>query len=316
VAGSEGTCVLAKAGTEVAGSCSNGEACDGSGNCKTKNGQACTAAAACASGNCVDGVCCDSACTGTCASCNLAGRAGKCSPYPAGTDPQTECGKGAGVCRSTCDGVGSCAYPQTAVTCGTCYTCDGMGTCTTYDYYCGIYGVDGGPYYYVDGGGYGIDAYLSLGGAGGYATSKGGAGGSMPNTGGAGGVITTGRGGSGGAIPNTGGAGGVSTTGRGGSGGSIPIDGGVASSGGRGGSIPNAGGSGGSIPGYGGSSGKRDGGAGDAGAGTNLHKSGCGCEVGQANPADAGLFAPLLVAGLALLLVRKRRRADSGRPIP
>ena len=326
VAGSEGTCVLAKAGTEVGGSCSNGQSCDGSGTCKTKNGQTCTDASACASGNCVDGVCCDSACTGTCSSCSLAGRAGKCSPYPAGTDPQGECGKGTGVCKSTCDGVGACAYPQTAVTCGTCYTCDGMGTCSNYDYYCGIMGGTGGSYYPDGGfggaGGFGVDG--GLGGSGGYATSKGGAGGSVPNSGGAGG-----RGGSsgsdGGTLPSSGGIDGGGILGSGGRDGGIPNSGGVAGgtdgggilgSGGRGGNVASSGGSGGSIlgtggsiiQGSGGSSGKRDGGAGDAGSGANFNKSGCGCKVGQAEPAGASLTTPLLILGVALLVVRRRRR--------
>jgi hypothetical protein len=146
VSGSEGKCVLAKAGTEVAGSCSNGQACDGSGNCTSGNGQACTSATTCASGFCVDGVCCNSACSGTCTSCNLTGQAGKCSPYVAGTDPQNECGKGTGACKSTCDGVGSCAYPQSAVSCGSCMTCDGYGTCSMYDPYCYYKGGAGGGY--------------------------------------------------------------------------------------------------------------------------------------------------------------------------
>jgi hypothetical protein len=38
VAGHEGTCVQAAAGTEVPGSCAGGLACDGNGNCKTKDG--------------------------------------------------------------------------------------------------------------------------------------------------------------------------------------------------------------------------------------------------------------------------------------
>jgi hypothetical protein len=322
VAGYQGTCVLAKAGTEVVGSCSSGQACDGSGICKTKNGQVCTTASACASGNCVDGVCCDSACTGTCSSCSLEGRAGKCSPYPAGTDPQGECGVGTGVCKSTCDGVGACAYPQGVVTCGNCYTCDGMGTCSNYDFYCGILGTGGT--YYPDGGfggagGFSIDG--GLGGTGGYPTSKGGAGGSILNTGGAGG--SGGRSGSdgGGTVPNLGGSDGgiiLDSGGRGGSGG-LPSSGGIEGgldggnsldSGGSGGSGASSGGSGGSITilGSGGSSAKRDGGIGDASSVASFNKSGCSCVVGQAQASDAGLSTPFLLAGVALLLVRKRRR--------
>ncbi|HEX7508711.1 MAG TPA: hypothetical protein VF550_18210 [Polyangia bacterium] len=312
VDGLEGTCVLAKAGTEVVGSCSAGQACDGSGNCTTKNGQACTSASACASGFCADGVCCDSACTGACASCNLAGQVGKCSPYAAGTDPQNECGKGTGVCKSTCDGVGNCAYPGYSVSCGNCTTCDGYGTCSGYDPYC-YYGVGGaGGYYYPMGGsgGYipnfgGAGGYIPYGGSGGYVTSKGGAAGSVPNVGGSGGY-NTGRGGSGGSsIPNVGGSGASTAPSVGGSGGfSIPNVGGSGAS-----TVPSVGGRGGSIiPSAGGSMGTPDGAAGDAGAGANLHKSGCNCELGHAQPGDAGLTTPLLMVGLGLLLARKRRR--------
>jgi MYXO-CTERM domain-containing protein len=284
VAGSEGTCVLAKAGTEVTGSCAVGQACDGTGSCLSKNGQACTVASACASGFCADGVCCDSACAGTCASCNQAGRAGKCSPYPAGTDPQSECGGGSGVCKSTCDGTGTCAYPGGTVSCGTCYSCDGMGTCSNYDYNCGSYGGSGGSY-----SGSGGRPYPS-GGAGGGVPILGGAGGRIPNLGGAAGGIPN-LGGAAGGIPNLGG-----------SAGSIPNVGGSA------GGIPNVGGAAGSVPSYGGSIGAPDAGAGDAGSAAKLNHSGCSCELGKGQPARPVLAAPFLIAGVALLLRRRRRR--------
>ena len=190
VAGQQGTCVLARAGTEVAGSCSDGQACDGSGNCKSRNGQACSSASACASGNCVDGVCCDSSCNGPCASCNQAGRAGKCSPYAAGTDPQNECGKGTGVCKSTCDGVGACVFPRSGMSCGNCLVCNGMGSCGDYDQTCnyggaggyaGSYGGSGGNYYPPNYGGNGGNYYPpNYGGNGGgyYPPGTGGRGGS------------------------------------------------------------------------------------------------------------------------------------------
>ena len=326
VAGLEGTCVLAKAGTEVPGSCSAGQACDGSGNCTTKNGQACTSAATCASGFCADGVCCDSACTGACVSCNQAGQIGKCSPYAVGTDPQNECGKGTGVCKSTCDGVGNCAYAGYTVSCGDCLTCDGNGTCSNYDPYCFNYGTGGyyyptggtGGYYYPTGGigGYipnggsggrgGAGGSVPFGGSGGFATSKGGAAGSLPNVGGAGGSFT-GRGGSGGSIlPNVGGSDGSVLPSVGGSDGSV-----LPSVGGSDGSVlPSVGGIDGAVlPSTGGRVGTLDGAAGDAGTtSANLHKSGCSCEVGQAQGADPGLATPFLMVGAALLLVRKRRR--------
>jgi len=131
VAGSLGTCVAAKAGTTVAGSCADGQACDGTGNCLASNGTACTSAAACASGACVDGVCCNSACTGQCMACDQPGLLGICSPYPAGTDPRNECGIGSGVCKSACNGVNGCGFPQSNVSCGTCMSCDGNGSCSS-----------------------------------------------------------------------------------------------------------------------------------------------------------------------------------------
>jgi hypothetical protein len=237
VAGSEGTCVSAKAGTEVAGSCSAGQACDGSGNCTNKNGQACTSASTCASGNCVDGVCCDSACKGACASCNQAGQVGKCSPYAAGTDPQNECGAGTGQCKSTCDGVGNCTYPSYTVSCGNCLTCNGSGSCSYYDPYC-----------------------TGSGGSGGSSYPFGGSGGSFSGYGGAGA------------------------------------------------SIPNYGGAGASVPNYGGESGNPNGGAVGGGTGVNLHKSGCSCRIGQAKLADPSPITSLLIAGMAVLFARKRRR--------
>jgi hypothetical protein len=62
VAGHQGTCSQAVAGTEIPGSCADDQACDSSGSCKAKNGTVCSSASVCASGWCVDGVCCESAC--------------------------------------------------------------------------------------------------------------------------------------------------------------------------------------------------------------------------------------------------------------
>jgi hypothetical protein len=106
-------------------------------------GQACAAAGECATGHCVDGVCCDTACTGTCRSCNVPGRVGRCSMVPAGgadarctKQPVATCGL-----DGTCDGNGGCRkYPQ-GTTCvpGACNgntvtgagSCDGNGICVT-----------------------------------------------------------------------------------------------------------------------------------------------------------------------------------------
>jgi hypothetical protein len=128
VPGKLGTCVLAAAGTQVAGSCSGDQACDATGSCKAANGSACAGAAACASGFCSDGVCCDSACTGTCVSCKLVGKVGACGPFPVGADPENECGKGTAPCQSICDGIGACVFPEGAA-CGSCGVCNGVGDC-------------------------------------------------------------------------------------------------------------------------------------------------------------------------------------------
>jgi len=170
VSGHEGSCVLAQAGTEVPGSCSSGQACDGSGNCKASNGQTCSSGAACASGFCADGVCCNNACDGKCVSCNQAGLAGKCSPFAAGTDPQQECGSITGSCRPACDGVGACAYPPYGTTCGNCLVCDGIGTCNMPDRSCGFPGYGGAPGY---GGSYGYGGAPGYGGSYGYGGNSG-----------------------------------------------------------------------------------------------------------------------------------------------
>ncbi len=323
-AGSEGTCVLATAGTEVPGSCAGGQACDGSGNCKSMNGTSCTSPDVCASGICADGVCCDTACSGTCSSCNQPGLAGKCSPHQAGTDPESECGQGTGVCKSTCDGVGSCAYPRENVVCGQCLGCDGAGTCSYLDKYC-VYASGGAP------GRGGATGMAGMTGAGGMTTpGRGGAGGGTSARGGAGGSggTTTARGGSGGtgATTGRGGAGGGTATARGGSGGTGATTGrgGAGGTGGRfttGGAISTGGrttASGGTTSpgsGFGGTGGKRDAGVTavpDASPGAissaRLHRSGCDCDVRGAPYAGAGSGAPLLLAGLALLARRRCRR--------
>jgi len=318
VSGKEGTCVAAQAGTEVPGSCANGQACDGSGNCKSGNGQACTSTSICASGFCVDGVCCESACNGTCVSCR-AGSPGKCSPYGAGSDPENECGKGTGLCKSTCDGVGSCAFPSSSTPCGSCTTCDGMGTCAMYDPTCGSRGGAGGsiPGYggsggYRTGGAGGAGGYAtsSSGGSGGYATSYGGGSGARGGSGGGGGTSPYGGApSSGGYRPGTGGSGGYATGSLGGSGGYAT----GSSAGGRPGSNGGSGSAGNS-----GSGGRRDGGVSTGGNSsgsvdggtsvTNLHSSGCSCEIGHANTSGLGAFPAFLVVGAALLVRRWRKR--------
>lgn len=333
--GHEGSCTAAPAGTEVPGSCSSGEACDGNGKCMASNGKACTSAATCASGFCVDGVCCDTGCDGACVSCNQAGRAGKCSPYLAGTDPQGECGKGTGVCKSTCDGVSGCGFPSTSVSCDKCLTCDGYGSCSFYDYTCPIRGGAGGSYPTGGAGGY----VYPTGGVGGYVYPTGGSGGSQPR-GGAGGYRYGGaggytpRGGSGGYL--YGGAGGYAYGGTIGFGGTTLRSGGAPSRGGSvgfggtttgfggnttgfggdvgvGGNIPIGGSGGRADGGLGGSGGRRDGGTADAIdliTEARLHRSGCSCEIGSAAGDGAGWATPLLLSALGLLVARRRRRRE------
>jgi len=306
VRGSEGTCSPAKAGTEVPGSCSSGEACDGKGNCMATNGKACTSSATCASGFCVDGVCCDNGCDGACMACNQAGRAGKCSPYLAGSDPQGECGKGTGVCKSTCDGVNGCAFPSTAMSCDTCMTCDGFGSCSYYDFYCSARGGTGGRY--------------PTGGTGGYVYPTGGTGGYVYPSGGTGGY--TSRGGSGGYA--SGGTGGY--TARGGSGGSggYPAGGtsGYTSRGGSGGSGGSGGYPAGGTSGYtsrggsGGSGGYATGGTPSFGGATGFGGSGSGGTPPLGGNTGVGGAAPVGGSGAKMDggLVGSGGHRDGGSP--
>jgi MYXO-CTERM domain-containing protein len=341
VSGKEGSCIAAQAGTEVPGSCSAGQACDGSGVCKSKNGTACTSSGDCASGHCADGVCCNSDCKGTCESCNQAGRAGVCSPYVAGQDPEGECKKGSGPCASSCNGAGSCALPAFGSPCGDCMICDGAGTCMTgyfYDPRClPPYGGTGGNPYTTRTtgvGGFGGTSWstprTSYGGSFGGTSSSGRSGG-MSSAGSIAGSPVAGRSSSGGSIPFGGSAGSSirsSTGGIVGGGGSFysstagarggSSSGGISSVGGSGGSPP-IGGSGGSMVRSSGGSSTRDGGAGSSGirdggpdvsrgdamSTTRLGSGGCSCSLGSA-ASHAPMALPLTV--MAGLLLRRRRR--------
>ena len=321
VAGSEGTCKLVQAGTEVPGSCEDGKACDGTGDCKSQNGQSCSGSATCASGFCVSGICCDSACTGTCISCNLGGHAGKCTPQPAGTDPKNECTVGTGLCKSTCDGVGACGFPGEATVCDACNTCNGRGTCSTPTGECSGSGGAGGTTTPGNGGSGGTSSGSAGSGAmGGRTTGGGGMGGSATGGSATGGRATGGSSTSGVGGSATGGSGGSGsgnggTLGRGGSGGSSTGSSGSAGQGGNdagGTSAPHSG-TGGSPPsGSGGSVGstasRNDGSATDGGPVANLHRSGCSCAVGQAQASLPGWFPPFACAALFAKWLRRRRR--------
>jgi len=299
VAGHEGTCMQAAAGTEVPGSCSNGQACDGSGSCKSKNGIACSSATACASGFCVDGVCCESACDGKCVSCNQANLAGKCSGYAVGSDPENECGRGHPSCRSTCNGAGACDYPQWGTPCGSIDVCDGAGLC-----------ID--PNAPDDTGGAGGNG--STGGVGGFGgTATGGTGG-RGGASGSGGTITGGAGGAAGAGGRLSGGVGGGPSGVGGSG---AVIGGAGGSSGMGSGDAGDGGTGGAsgspdggrdflAPDAAGADGRGGSFPPDVGNAPRLGHSGCDCDLGQSAPSTPGLPFALLAA--AFLLRRRRRR--------
>ncbi|MGB8295883.1 MAG: kelch repeat-containing protein [Polyangia bacterium] len=272
VAGHEGICVRAAPGTEVPGSCANGQACDGSGACKSKNGTTCSRASVCASGFCVDGVCCESACADTCLSCNQVGQAGKCSAYTTGSDPENECGSGSDPCRMTCNGAGACDAPPSGVSCGTCQFCDGAGTCAPPDpAVCGTGGTGGS----------------GAGGAGGTGGSAGGSGGS----GGMGGV--------GGTLGASGsGTGGASSSPDGGRDALAPDLGSPDT--GRDAIMPETG-----TPDGGGNTL-----APDASVRAGLGHSGCDCDLGQTAPGTPGL--PFALLGVAFLWRRVGRYHTGG----
>ncbi len=133
----------------------------------------------CQSGNCADGLCCDSPCNGVCESCSQGGSVGKCTPVPAGQDPDKECAAlalpEAGVaddggdlnlpdggvalndvtCTGVCDGKRACGYPGRATSCGGSFcnttidqgraACDSKGHCQLGVDSCGTYACEGEP---------------------------------------------------------------------------------------------------------------------------------------------------------------------------
>jgi hypothetical protein len=348
VVGHEGTCMQAAAGTEVPGSCSNGQACDGSGSCKSKNGVTCSSASDCASGFCVDGVCCESACDGKCVSCNQAPSAGKCSGYAAGSDPENECGRGHPGCRSTCNGAGDCDYPQDGIPCGNCMFCDGAGLCLapSDSRSCGPGGTGGtsGTGGSGAGGASGRGGASGSGGTGGASglggtiaggasgfggTSAGGASGlggtstgGVGESGGArssGGAIGVGGSGVGGTIGGAGGAGSMGSGGAGGSGGGI--SGGAGGGSGTGGASSSPDGGRDSLPpDTGNPDGRKDATAFDAAsadgrgnsllpdAGSTPRLGHSGCDCDLGHSTPSTPGLPLSLLGAALLWRRLRRR--------
>ncbi len=102
-------------------------------------GEACARNAECLSGFCTDGVCCDGACTGQCEACDASGA---CVPHTGAPVGSREPCDGEGACQGRCDGADAtaCRYPRGGTECreATCEgdvlqpagTCDGNGTCT------------------------------------------------------------------------------------------------------------------------------------------------------------------------------------------
>jgi hypothetical protein len=306
VAGHEGTCTSAVAGTEIPGSCADGQACDGSGSCKSKNGVACSSASVCASGFCVDGVCCENACDGKCVSCNQASRAGKCSDYAGGSDPENDCGSGSGICRSTCNGAGGCDSPQRGIVCGPCQICDGAGACIVPD------PLACAPSDNRDASAGGTGGSGGTGGAGGAggASGRGGAGDAGP----AGGVVSGGAGGSLGGGGSSGAGG--SSSGRDGGRDALPPDAGSAGDA-REASLPDAERTGGardaSVPDAYSTGLARDASLSDAGRIAGLGHSGCDCDLGQTPATRSGLPFALLVVALLLRRLRRHRPGSLGR---
>lgn len=112
--------------------------CDGTGACKSKQGQSCQAATDCAGGlPCADGYCCDKACTGSCEACNVPSSLGTCTTLASNAPPHTghtACGAADPTCAGKCNGTSSaCFYPPSTTPCGTA-SCTGnsyqaTGTC-------------------------------------------------------------------------------------------------------------------------------------------------------------------------------------------
>ena len=109
--GTKGTCTKVPGGypdTNALGPCMGTKACDGQGNCKTKQAQTCTSAGQCATNLCVDGYCCYTACTETCKSCGQAGTQGFCTDLPFGQPDKSAAKPCYSAGLQVCDGSGGC----------------------------------------------------------------------------------------------------------------------------------------------------------------------------------------------------------------
>jgi len=132
-------------GDSCSNSCAIDQDCDeqvaycinGTCNAKKTDAAACTESHECLSGACADGVCCDRACSGQCEACNANG---VCQVIEGPPQGGREACTGAGTaCVGVCDGSDglACSYPSPATECGracvdaraTISTCDGAGSC-------------------------------------------------------------------------------------------------------------------------------------------------------------------------------------------
>ena len=108
-AASAGTCTPTPKNNDD-GSCSgSNESCDGAGNCKLAQGEACTQAdgSECLSGFCVDGYCCNTACNAICQACSSAltpaPQNGVCTNVDDNTEPNSnDCPNNDVCCAGAC----------------------------------------------------------------------------------------------------------------------------------------------------------------------------------------------------------------------
>jgi MYXO-CTERM domain-containing protein len=94
------------------------------------DGAACGADSECTSSHCADGVCCDTACSEQCAACDATGSKGKCTAVTGAPHGTRKACDGTAPCVGKCDGklLNACAYPSTAVSCGSDVGCSDGGT--------------------------------------------------------------------------------------------------------------------------------------------------------------------------------------------
>ena len=130
-----GTCVECSTGT-----CTNvaedvqdpmtcemaGDACNGMGECKLADGEACMMGDECASAVCADDVCCDMACNGTCVECST----GSCIDVAEDVQDPMTCD----MAGEACDGAGGCLLAD-GETCAVDDDCAG-GNCPADDAVC------------------------------------------------------------------------------------------------------------------------------------------------------------------------------------